>query len=145
MIRKAGPTDLGNLLDLLEKQFTEHQIPFEAEEQITALGQLLAREDLGFVLLVEDADQTIGFGVITFAWTLEHGGKSAWLDELYIHPDYRNEGLGSDILGYALKEAKSSGCRAIDLEVDAGNRRAERLYERYGFKQIERTRWIKEL
>jgi ribosomal protein S18 acetylase RimI-like enzyme len=145
MIHRAKPTDLGNLLDLLEKQFREHQIPFDAEEQISALGQLLDREDLGLVLLVEEEDQTIGFGVISFAWTLEHGGKSAWLDELYVQPEYRNEGLGSMIVAQALQEAKRSGCRALDLEVNAGNSRAERLYERHGFKRIERTRWMKEL
>ena len=145
MIRKAKPTDLGNLLDLLEKQFLEHRIPFEAEDQIAALGQLLARDELGFVLLLEEEGQTIGFGVISFAWTLEHGGKSAWLDELYVQPGYRNEGLGSKIIDRALKDAQISGCRALDLEVDVGNNRAEKLYKRYGFKQIERTRWVKEL
>jgi ribosomal protein S18 acetylase RimI-like enzyme len=145
MIRQAVPTDLGNLLDLLENQFNENQIPFEAESQIAALSYFLAHKELGLVLIALEEDQAVGFAVITLTWTLEHGGKSAWVDELFVLPEYRNEGLGSTLLEGVLEAARNLGCRAVDLEVVVDQSRAERLYQRYGFRKLERNRWVKSL
>jgi GNAT superfamily N-acetyltransferase len=145
MIRQALPTDLGNLLDLLENQFSENQIPFEAEAQIAALSHFLAHQELGLVLIVLEEGLAVGFAVIILSWTLEHGGKSAWLDELYVLPEYRNEGLGSKLMEGVLEAVRNLGCLAVDLEVDQDHSRSERLYQRFGFQKLNRTRWAKRL
>lgn len=86
-------------------------------------------------------NQSLGFAVISFAWTLEHGGKSAWLDELYVLPEHRNAGIGSAIVDRLFIEAKEKGCLAVDLEVESDHRRAENLYVRKGFQKLDRSRW----
>jgi ribosomal protein S18 acetylase RimI-like enzyme len=47
-------------------------------------------------------------------------------------PEYRNKGIGTDLLTRFLKEAKQRGCRSVSLSVDKRNP-AKRLYERAGF------------
>lgn len=51
-----------------------------------------------------------------------------------IDPDYQNEGLGSKILDYSLDFLKEKNVRFITLEVRKSNKRAQHLYEKYGFK-----------
>lgn len=43
------------------------------------------------------------------------GGKSAWLDELYVIPEHRELGAGSLLLERVIEEAKNEGCLALDL------------------------------
>lgn len=142
-IYKARPKDLTGLLDLMQKQFIEHEIEFDHDQLETAIIHLLIHEELGFALVAKDGDQVVGVAVIPFAWTLEHGGKSAWLDELYVLSGYRNSGIGMLLIERMMKEAKKAGCLAVDLEVAEEHRRAEALYKRMGFEKLARSRWVR--
>ena len=145
-IRKAGPADLDIILTLLEKQFNEHRIDdLTADELEGAIKTEFTKNDLGFFMIASKEDQVIGFAAVSYAWTLEHGGKSAWLDELYVLPDQRSAGVGSLLVEGVIKVLKQEGCLAIDLEVEADHSRAEHLYARKGFEKLRRTRWVKKL
>jgi GNAT superfamily N-acetyltransferase len=87
----------------------------------------------------------IGVAYLSFAWTIEHGGVLARLEELYVLPTWRSQGVGSLLLQAALDRAVSHGCNAIDLEIQTGHERASRLYARHGFNQLPRTRWLRHL
>ncbi|MDI6807801.1 MAG: GNAT family N-acetyltransferase [Candidatus Eisenbacteria bacterium] len=80
---------------------------------------------------------------ISIAWTLERGGLTAWLEELYVVPERRECGIGSLMLGAVLERVREHGCAAIDLEVDITHDRATHLYMREGFEQLNRSRWAK--
>jgi GNAT superfamily N-acetyltransferase len=87
----------------------------------------------------------VGVAYVSFQWSLEHGGKAAWLEELYVLPDLRGGGLGTALLQAALDQAREEECAAVDLEVDGDHRRAETLYRRHGFEPLERARWVRRL
>ena len=91
IIIRAQQDDLAGLLDLLGMQFDEHEIPYQAEELTPAIEAVLLNEELGLFILAKEGQKPIGFAAISFAWTLEHGGKSAWLDELYVLPAHRGQ------------------------------------------------------
>ena len=82
-IHKAKPADLDSLIQLLSNQFAEHDIELASKELRNALKIMLKDESLGFCLLAEKDGQPVGFAAISLAWTLEYGGKTAWLDRLY--------------------------------------------------------------
>lgn len=144
-VERATNDEIKVLLNLIQKQFLEHQIDCPADSLETAIHEMFLREGLGFFMVAKNNDQTIGFAAISYAWTLEHGGKSAWLDELYVVAEKRGLGVGSILLESVIEEAKREGCLAIDLEVEADHRRAEHLYARYGFAYLPRRRWVKHL
>jgi GNAT superfamily N-acetyltransferase len=131
-------------LQLLQLQFAEHKIDLEAEDLRRALRALMVDASLGAVLLAYDPEP-IAIAVLSFTWTLEHGGRVAWLDELFVLHEHRGRGVGLAMLTRALEVAAQAGCRAVDLEVDAQHARAERLYEREGFRRLLRSRWSKTL
>ena len=53
-----------------------------------------------------------------------------------VHPDARNTGIASAMLGIIEGELKKSGIKSIFLEVAENSTPARRLYESNGYKQI---------
>jgi GNAT superfamily N-acetyltransferase len=126
---------------LLQAQFDEHQISLSSGGLDRAVAGLIEMPERGVLLLALDGDVPVGLAALSYTWTLEHGGLVAWLDELYVIPERRGQGVGTALLGAARKLATGAGCAAIDLEVDGGHRRAESLYQRAGFEPLNRSRW----
>ena len=68
-------------------------------------------------------------------------GSQSVLDEadmmnIAVHPDYRRQGIGRDLV-LALSDAlKEKGIRGLMLEVRASNAPAIALYEQLGFRQV---------
>jgi GNAT superfamily N-acetyltransferase len=106
---------------------------------------LIEDHKLGRILTARLGGELVGVAVISFLWTLEHGGPAAWLDEVYVEPSRRGGGIGRKLVEAAMQVARDSGCIALDLEVDAGHEAAERLYERMGFRRHRRVRWVRML
>ena len=145
IIERATLADKDVLLDLMQKQFLEHEIPHSAGILEAAIREMITRDSLGIILVARDDDHVIGLAAIPFAWTLEHGGKSAWLDELYVLPEHRGAGVGGLLVDSVLVEAEKEGCIAVDLEVEAEHQRVEQLYARKGFRRLDRSRWVKQI
>ncbi len=81
-----------------------------------------------------DAGQVVG---MVISWVI--------LDELHIatlavHPDYRRQGIGEQILEAALRDGRQVGTRYALLEVRVGNEAAQNLYRKFGFKVVGRRR-----
>jgi GNAT superfamily N-acetyltransferase len=129
---------------MLLSQFDEHGIGVAADELREAVRALLVQPGLGSVLLAYDPNP-VGIAVLAYTWTLEHGGRAAWLDELFVFPEHRGRGVGLAMLRKGLAVAREAGCRAVELEVDANHERAEHLYERESFGRLERKRWVRKL
>jgi ribosomal-protein-alanine N-acetyltransferase len=79
-------------------------------------------------------------------WVAEVDGQIAgmlvlWfiVDEAHIatiavHPDFRRQGIGEQILLAALQAVHKEGARRVFLEVRAGNAAAQAMYKKYGFE-----------
>jgi GNAT superfamily N-acetyltransferase len=156
LIRTAALTDLDAALGLLASQFAEHAIALPGNRLEAGLAGLISEPNRGFVLLASDGTvrapdaarrlggpgSAIGLACTSFTWSLEHGGQSAWLEELYVVPERRGAGVGTRLLSAARERARAAGARAIDLEVEESHARAERLYVREGFRRHTRVRWV---
>jgi len=136
---------LAMLHRLLLRQFEEHHIRVCSEALEKAIAAVIDKENLGFFLMAQKDNGVIGFAYVSFNWTLEHCGKSAWLEELYVIPEWRNRGVGRSLLSAVIQQARACGCGAIDLEVDQSHAQAENLYRRAGFSPLSRSRWVKDL
>jgi GNAT superfamily N-acetyltransferase len=106
---------------------------------------LLAEPEQGFVLVALAGEKPIGVAYAARILSLEHGGWSGWLDELYVLPAWRERGVGSALLAAAIAGATERGWASLDLEVDSNHRRVIPLYERNGFQPVHRTRFVRHL
>ena len=130
-------------LPLLEAQYREHDIQMGGAPLQRALRLLLPRG--GAVLLASEGAEALGVAVLSYVVTLEHGGRVAWLDELYVAPQRRGAGVGRALLLRAVASARRSGCKTVELEVVRGHERAARLYLRESFHRLPRARFSRTL
>jgi GNAT superfamily N-acetyltransferase len=144
-IRQATAADRDAVLHLLAAQLAEHGIDTPAAGIRTAVDGILADPERGRLLVAVEDGRPVGVAALSFMWPIEHGGRSAWLEELYVEPAQRNRGVGRALLRAACETAAAAGATAVDLEVDAGHRRAARLYEAEGFRPLPRERWVRRL
>ena len=83
---------------------------------------------------------------VSRCWVAEKDGRIAamlvlWfiIDEAHVatiavHPDFRRQGIGEQILLHALRAAREEGARRAFLEVREGNVAAQSMYKKYGFE-----------
>ena len=131
--RPARAADTAPLLDLVDAFYREEGYPFDRRAARAALVALLRDPGRGWVWVVERRSKLIGYVLVTLAYSLEYGGKTAFVDEIYLLPEERGRGLGSRALALAERAAAASGARAIHLEVERSNSGALTLYRRRGY------------
>ena len=95
-------------------------------------------EPLARAWLARKGGETVGYVVVTIGYSIEYGGRDGFIDDLYLVPAARGQGLGRRLVEFACREAAALGIRTLHLEVEADNERAERLYQQAGFEQTGR-------
>lgn len=144
-IRAARRDDLPALSALLIAQLRDHGNEVADAALADAARGLLERPQRGRFVVAEVDGALVGFAALSYLWTLERGGRAAWLDELYVLPEQRGRGLGQRLLDAALAAAAADGATAVDLEIEAGHERVESLYRRNGFHPEARRHWARPL
>lgn len=141
LVEPAAPGDRDAIIGLLSAQFGEHDIQLAAARLEAAVDGVLDDAGRGCFLVARVDGRCVGVAYLSYTWALEHGGRVGWLEELYVVPEHRGGGLGGALLEAVCERARSEGCAAIDLEVDAAHERAISLYERRAFHRLPRTRF----
>ena len=145
IIEPAARRDLARVVDLLLAQLAEHDIGTPRAGVEAAIAGCFDDPRRAKILVARRGAELIGVAYLSFVWALEHGGLSAWLEELYVAPAERGHGVGRRLLDAAIDLAVADGCAALDLEVEATHTRVESLYARAGFRRHSRARWVKDL
>ncbi len=59
-------------------------------------------------------------------------GKALYLEDLYISPEFRNKGLGKELMNFLIKEANETGCSRFEWQVLNWNTPAIEMYKKLG-------------
>ena len=146
-IREVKATDAPALLRMM-RNLAEHPpaIPFDEGEVRAALEKFRGDAELGQAWLLWLADKPVGYVILTLGYSFEFRGRDAFVDELYIEPEFRRMGLGRSAMEFLEKRARELGVNAVHLEVDRSNDAAAELYRRAGYADQGRhlmTKWLR--
>ena len=130
-VRLAGRDDaeaIGRLLYAFNREFDE---PTPAPSVLAQRMRQLLDGDDTLVLLAGDGPD--GLAVLRLRAAIWSAGLESYLAELYVTPARRGQGLGRELMGAVLREARSRGADTMDIGVDEPDAAARRLYESLGF------------
>jgi ribosomal protein S18 acetylase RimI-like enzyme len=137
-IRQAGAQDLATLLELMHEFYAESGYPLNMDRARDAFLPLLEPGPLGQVLLADLHGRVAGHLVLTFCYGMEYGGRSAFIDDLFVRPAERNRGVGGALVRHARAACEALGVRAMHLEVARTNGPAQAVYRAAGFVSTDR-------
>lgn len=137
----AGADWLDALVDLHASYRAEEGLPANARAR-EALEPLLRDRSRGMVLVAGEARDALGYAVLTWGWGLESGGREGLLDEVYVAPERRGQGIGGRLVDRVIEAARSAHCRTLFVETERANESARRLYARHGLAE-EDSVWMR--
>jgi ribosomal protein S18 acetylase RimI-like enzyme len=144
-LARATAGDLEALLPLVEAFQREEGYPAGDAELVATLATLLAEEGAGRVVIARAGALAVGYAALCFGFSIEHRGRDAFVDELYVRPEQRGRGLGRSLLRALEQEARAAGVRKLHLEVERDNPSARALYLAEGFAPTGRELLSKSL
>lgn len=128
-------------------------LEFNAHEEIDTpatrirpgLQKLLSHPELGgaYWICRDDGPTRCGYAILTYGFDLEYGGRDAWLTDLYIRPELRAQGSGTQAFALLEAQARQAGAGALHLVVRRENLAAQRAYAKNGMTENPRLLMIK--
>ncbi len=77
----------------------------------------------------------VGTLQITFTPSISfQGGKRATIESVRVDKDYRDRGIGKQLINWAIERAREEGGVAMQLTTSIDRKNAQRFYEKLGFK-----------
>lgn len=135
MIRKFVPEDREDYIrfstEFYNSSSVDKPVPREHFEQ--GFDEMM-RSDVyvqGYMLVCDG--NNVGYCVTMKTYSVEAGGITIWIDELFVLEEYRSKGLGRELFKY-IEENGDKKLRRIRLEVELENGRAISLYKKMGFE-----------
>ncbi len=133
----ATLTDIEALVELTGRYHANEKITSTAAQRKPAIEGLLLDSTLGFILLASSQQQAIAYLAVCYSYSIELGGRDAFIDELYVDAIWRGKGVGSTLLTQAKQLAIGDSIKVLHLEVTLDNHLARGFYRKNHFTARE--------
>lgn len=120
-IRKATLNDLGTIYKIERESFAH---PYSKK----FLSYLLKRKQQ-INLVAERRDKIVGYSSTRLERNIGH------ILSVAVHPEWRREGTGTELINYTMKSLKEQKCKEMFLEVRRSNTTAMKFYKKIGFEK----------
>ncbi|MCS7027397.1 MAG: GNAT family N-acetyltransferase [Bacteroidia bacterium] len=137
-IRKAHRSELGEVLNLVQQLAIFERAP----QEVTVTVEEYERdfEDNLFDVFVAIKDQKIVGIAFFYIGYSTWKGKMLYLEDLFVLPEYRKQGIGKMLFDAVIAEANEQQCRLVKWQVLDWNTEAQKFYSKYQ-AVIEREWW----
>lgn len=107
--------------------------PVPKENYEITFDEFMRSDDYVWCYIFEMDSKPCGFAMLSRTFSQEAGGVSVTVEEIYIEPQYRNKGLGTQFFEYLKANVPAARYR---IEVEPDNEKAMSLYRRMGFEVL---------
>lgn len=133
IIRAATPADVPALFDLI-KALAEYE---KLSHSVTGTTENLREHLFGDrpyaeAIVAEIGDQPVGFALFFYNYSTFLTKPGIYLEDLFILPEYRGQGMGKALITYLAKLAVDRNCGRLEWSVLDWNEPAIAFYRRIG-------------
>ena len=144
MIRPATPADIPQILIFIRALATYEREP----DAVTATEADLMRDGFGpnpfyFCLIAEHEGIPAGFALYFFNYSTWTGRPGLYLEDLFVHPEFRGFGIGKALLQQVAAIAVEKGCPRLQWEVLDWNTPAIDFYRAMGAEFLDAWRNVR--
>lgn len=87
-------------------------------------------------LIAESNGKQCGFALYYFAYSTWEGKQTLYLEDLFVYPQYRREGVGFALMSALAEVAREKDCRRFEWSVLDWNEPAIKFYEKIGARPV---------
>ena len=120
-------------MDFYNTDGVDHSIPVSNMEKTFNL--LMEGLDFAKAYVCENNNKTAGYILLALTYSNEAGGMVVWIDEIYVKPEFRSQGIGSELIDFVIDKYKDNAAR-FRLEITESNMGAKKLYLSKGFTDL---------
>ena len=145
-IRAATPADIPAILDLIRALATYERAP----DAVKTTEADLLRDGFGeqpcFECLIaengdgEERGQPAGFALYFYNYSTWRGRSGIHLEDLFVLPRFRGQGIGKALLARVAARAAEQGCPRLQWDVLAWNQTAIDFYQGLGAQFLDEWR-----
>jgi GNAT superfamily N-acetyltransferase len=135
--RPASPGDVPLIVSLIRELAEYERSPQEAVATHDLIHQALFGQPAACEALIGEIDgRGEGFALFFHNFSTWTGRRGLYLEDLFVRPAARGQGLGAALLRRVAQIAVERGCPRLDWAVLDWNTPAIRFYERLGAKAM---------
>jgi ribosomal protein S18 acetylase RimI-like enzyme len=138
VVSAAGKADIATLVDLMAEFHAESNYPLDRQWAARSFGELMRNSDRGVAWIARRDAQPVGYVVMTTKHSMESGGPDAFIEDLFVRPDARRQGVAKALLDALFAECRLRGVLAVHVEVGHDNDAASGLYAAFGMRSKDR-------
>ncbi len=132
-IRAATASDCATLLQFIRELAAFEKLSHEVQANEASLKQTLFTENNGIEALVAEFDgQPAGFALYFKNYSTFLAKPGLYLEDLYVSPKYRSQGIGGSILKYLASLCLDRNYGRLEWSVLDWNERAIKFYRSVG-------------
>lgn len=133
VIRPATPDDAETLNQMIGELAVYEQLEATNQSTVESLRAELSRADGTLnALIVELDDAEVGMATFFETYSTFAAQRGMYLEDLYVRPDYRHRGIGSQILKHLARLARERNYRRLEWLSLVWNTDALEFYESVG-------------
>lgn len=137
--RDATPDDLGFIVRLIvdDNVAPSADLPDQPHHpRYIAAFDAIATDPNQQLVIAEFQGQVVGTMQLTYIPGINRLGElRSLIEAVHIAPTHRNLGLGGEMIGWAIEQARARGCGLVQLTSNKKRLDAHRFYERLGFSK----------
>ena len=145
-IRKMEPTDFDKILDMMLVFYASDALLIHPEESVlrkTLADAIEAGPYVeGFVFC--SGEELAGYGIVAKSYSTEMGGCCVWIEDIYVRPEFRGQGFGTDFLQFVEDRYRNWAVR-LRLEAEEENEKAMSVYRNAGYETLGYVQLVKEI
>lgn len=128
-IRPVDIADFPQIVDLFKEFALFEKLP---EKMLNSVDRMTAEKEFFHCFVAETADKKIiGYASYFFGY-YTWIGKSLYMDDLYVKPEYRGMQVGTRLIQEVIALAKTSDCHKLRWQVSQWNKPAIEFYRKLG-------------
>jgi ribosomal protein S18 acetylase RimI-like enzyme len=135
-VRRAEVVDAPEVAQLLHDFNTEFSTPTPGIDALSERTAALMAD--GEITVLLGGERPDGIAVLRFRPSMYSDTLDAHLEELYVAPERRGQGIGRALLEAAMTTARETGAARMDIGTSEDDTAALGLYESLGFTNLER-------
>ena len=137
-IRKVKIDDLPTIIYMLADDFLgarREKLQDSLPESYLKAFSEIESDPNNELIVAEQNGEIIGTLQLTYTPSLSYqGGKRATVESVRVDTRFRGQGIGREMMLWAMERAREKGCVSMQLTSHADRKDAHRFYENLGFK-----------